>query len=237
MTPTELRPSHAAAVALGVGTLVLGVVLGLVLSPVARWLQDVLEGTPLPVHGAVGVVADLPLTWSLPILSGAGLVGGVLLALVAESEMLRLTVADDHLEHRTDDREGWIERSDVAAVHRDGKDLVLLGDGGRPRARMAADDLNGSAIASTLRAHGWPWLDEDPYDADFEPWIHGRPGFSDVEQNLLRDRLDQRKDAAAVVRLDDELAACGLAVRERDGRLQVRRCGGDGEGRGTARRP
>ena len=238
MAPTELRQHRAVPVLLGLAVLVLGVVLGFALPPFARWLQDVLESTPLPVHGAVGLVADLSPAWSVSILSVLGLAGGVLLALMAEGEALRLTVADDHVEHRTDDREGWVERDRVTAVHRDGKDLVFLGAGGRPLARMAADSLDASTLASTLRRHGWPWHETDPYEDDFSPWIHGRPGFDDGEQKLLRQRLDERKDAAAVVRLDDELATVGLAVRERDGRLQVRRCAaaeGGGPGRGTSR--
>lgn len=243
MAPTELHQSRAVPVVLGTVVLALGVVLGFALPPLARWLQGVLESTPLPVHGAIGLVADLPLAWSLPILSLAGLVGGVLLALSAEHEALRLTVFDDHVEHRTDAREGWIERTEVETVHRDGKDLVFLGTGGRPRERMAADSLNASRLAAALRDHGWPWRDDDPYDGEFASWVDGRPGFDDAEQDLLRQRLAERKDTAAVVRLDSMLAARGLAVRERDGRLQVRRAGvpgtagvDDGEaGRGADR--
>lgn len=228
---------RAAPYLLVLSVLVPAVGLGFALPPFARWLQDVLDGTPLPVHGAVDLVAGLPLSWSLPILTGLGLVGGVWIAIAAHGEALRLTVADDHLEHRTDEHEGWIERSDVAAVFRDGRYLVLVAPDGRVRARLDADSLRSTEVCDALVGHGWPWREQDPYERDFVGWVDGRPGFTDTEQALLRRRLRERKDAAAVVELDAELGAHGLAVRVRDDRLQVRRAtAGAGDGsHGTSR--
>jgi hypothetical protein len=69
--------------ALAVAVAALGVGLGFAAPPLARWLQDLLEQTPLPVHGVVGVLADLTWAWSVPILAGLGVVGGILLAMIA----------------------------------------------------------------------------------------------------------------------------------------------------------
>jgi hypothetical protein len=145
------------------------------------------------------------------------------LAMITVHEALRLDVADDHLEHHREKVEGWVERGDVDAVHRDGKELVLLGPGGAPRLRLDVDDLAGASVREAFVAHGWPWHDDDPYDGTFGAWLDGRPGFTDAEAALLRRRLDDRKDAGAVLAIDRELAAHGLAARVRDGRLQVRR--------------
>lgn len=223
MTTTEVRMPRAAPWLLALAVLAAGVGLGFALPPVARWLQDVLAGTPLPVHGAIDLVAGLPLGWSVPILTGLGLAGGIFLAFAALREALRLIVADDHLEHRTDEHEGWVERSDVAVAFRDGRYLVLVTPDGRVRARLDADSLRAAELRDALVGHGWPWREGDPYEGDYVAWVDGRPGFTDAEQALLRRRLRERKDAAAVAELDDELGAHGLAVRVRHDRLQVRR--------------
>ncbi len=235
MQTTEVRQSRAVPLLVLLVTFVAAVGLGFALPPLARWLQGLLEGSPLPSFGPVELFAQLPLTWSVPVLAGIGLVAGVLLALTTVGEALRLTVADDHLEHATDSREGWIERSEVADVFRDGHDLVLLGPGGAPRARLDADTLRKADVRAAFEAHRWPWRDADPYEHDYERWMDGRPGFTAAEHALLRRRLAERKDAGAVADVDAELGALGVAARRRDDRLQVRRLRTTTEGhaRGT----
>ncbi|SKC46503.1 YqeB family protein [Krasilnikoviella flava] len=225
INPSEVRQPRRVPVLLLLGAVALGVGLGWALPPLARWLRGMLEQSPLPSLGPVELLAGLPLAWSVPILGGLGVVGGVLVALSSIGESLRLTVADDHLEHRTDDVEGWVERADVADVLRDGRYLVLLGATGAPRARLDADTLRQAEIRAAFEAHGWPWRDVDPHEGAYERWMDGRPGFSAAEHLLLRRRLAERKDAAAVTEVDVALAGHRLAARVRDDRLQVRRLG------------
>ncbi|MFE6969000.1 hypothetical protein [Isoptericola sp. NPDC057653] len=222
---TEVRQPRAVPLLVLAATVLLAVGLGFGLPPLARWLEGVLEAGPLPVLGPVELLAGLPLTWSVPILGGLGVVAGTLLALSTIGEALRLTVAADHLEHRTDDQEGWVERSDVADVFRDGRYLVLLGPGGAPRARLDADTLRKAEVRGAFEARGWPWRDADPHEHEYERWVDGRPGFAPAEHALLRRRLAERKDAGAVAEVDAELGAHGIAARVQGDRLQVRRCG------------
>jgi len=222
-TPTEVRQPRWVPLLVLLATVGLGVGLGVVLPPLARWLQGILERSPLPSLGPVELLAGLPFAWSVPILAGLGVVGGVLLALSTIGESLRLTVADDHLEHRTAAREGWVERADVADVFRDGRYVVLLGPAGAPRERLDADTLRRDELRAAFQAHGWPWRDADPYEHAYERWLDGRPGFSAAEQALLRRRLAERKDPAVVAEVDAALAGHGLAARVREDRLQVRR--------------
>jgi hypothetical protein len=216
--------------ALAVAVAALGVGLGFAAPPLARWLQDLLEQTPLPVHGVVGVLADLTWAWSVPILAGLGVVGGILLAMIAAHESLHLEVHDDHLEHRREKLEGWVERRDVATVHRDAKDLVLLGPGGAPRLRLDVDDLSPAAVREAFVGHGWPWHDDVPHDDEFVVWVDGRPGLTEDEHALLRRRRRERKDHDALAEIDRGLAAHGLAVRRRGDRLQVRHAGSGAPG-------
>jgi len=209
MTTTEVRQPPAPSVLLGLGVLAVGLVLGWFASAIAGGLAGVIEASPLPVPKVIQLVETLPLPWTLAILGGLGLVGGAFLALMTVTEAPQLTVADDHLEHRQEEREVWVERSDVGAAFRDTRYLVLLRPDGVLRARLDADTLSWAKVKGALDQHRWPWRDADPYEQQF---------------------------AAALRKADQDLAALGLVVRVRDDRIQVRRAMWADEGaRGTDR--
>ncbi|WP_344104554.1 YqeB family protein [Myceligenerans crystallogenes] len=222
MTTTRLRQSPVVALILVGGGAVVGVLLGLFGPALARGLAGLIERTPFPVHSLVERLAALDQTWSLPLLGGAGLLGGIFLAVVA-AESAELEVARDHLEHRQEKRETWVERAGAEALFRDGKDLIVLGPRGELRARLDITDLSRTRIDQALAADGWPLRDADPYDAAFEPWTDGRPGFTPDEHALLRDRREARKKKGERRAADEALAAAGLVARDRGDRLQVRR--------------
>ena len=236
MTTTEVRQHPALPTLLGLGVLALGIVLGWFAPALARGLVDLTEATPLPSPGLIRLIGTLPLEWSLGILGGLGLVGGGFVAFMTVGEAPRLTVADDHLEHAQEEREVWVERSDVGAAFRDKDDLVLLRPDGGLRARLDVDTLSGAKVRGALEQHRWPWLDADPHEQQFERWVDGRPGFTADEHAVLRRRLEERKDAAARRKADEDLAALGLVARIRDDKMQVRRTASAGdEARGTDR--
>lgn len=230
MTTTEVRQPPALPALIGLGVLALGLVLGWFAPALARGLVDLIEATPLPAPGLVRMIGTLTLPWSLGILGGLGLLGGAFLAFMTVGEAPRLTVADDHLEHGQEEREVWVERSDVGAAFRDTRYLVLLRPDGGLRARLDVDTLPSSGIRAALEQHRWPWRDTDPYEERFERWLDGRPGFTPAENEALRRRLEERKDATALRKADEDLAALGLVARVRDDRLQVRRTTSAGEG-------
>ncbi|MFC8799737.1 hypothetical protein ACFT2C_18535 [Promicromonospora sp. NPDC057138] len=230
MTTTEVRQPPALAALLGLGVLALGLALGWFAPALARGLVDLIEATPLPAPGPVRTIGTLTLPWSLAILGGLGLVCGAFFALMTVAEAPRLTVSDDHLEHRQEEREVWIERSDVGAAFREKNDLVLLRPDGGLRARLDVDTLSGATVRGALDQHRWPWRDTDPYEQRFERWVDGRPGFTAAEHEALRRRLEERADEAARRQADEDLAALGLVARVRDDRIQVRRATSADEG-------
>lgn len=221
----ELRQSRAVPALLVSAGVVVGALLGWFGPAIARGLAGLIERTPLPVHGLIRLLGDLDHAWSLPILGGAGLVGGIALAVAAAHEAPVLEVTADHLEHRERDHERWVERAEVATAFRDGTDLVLLRPDGGLHARLGVDDLPAARLRDALETFGWPLREDDPFDADFKPWADGRPAFTAEENALLRRRRESGKDAAAVRALDDELTQADLVVRMRGGRLQARRSG------------
>jgi hypothetical protein len=236
MTTTDVRQPPALPIGLGLGVLAIGLVLGWFASGLAGGLADLIEATPLPVPKPIELVEALPLAWTLGILGGLGLLGGGFIAFMTVGEAPVLTVADDHLEHRQEEREVWIERSDVGAAFRDTRYLVVLRPDGGLRARLDADTLSWAKVKEALERHRWPWHDADPYEERFERWLDGRPGFTAAENEALRRRLEDRKDAVALRKADEDLAALGLVARVRDDRIQVRRTASADEGtRGTDR--
>ena len=234
MSTTEVRQPPALPVVLGLGVLALGLVLGWFAAPLARGLAGLIDATPLPVPGLITLIESLTLPWTLGILGGLGLLGGCFIAFMTVGEAPALTVADDHLEHRQEEREVWIERSDVGAAFLDTTDLVLLRPDGALRARLDTDTLSAGRVRDALTAHGWPWHDADPHEQRYERWVDGRPGFTAAEHEVLRRRLEKRKDADARRQADEDLAALGLVARVRDDRIQVRRTSAEGA-RGTDR--
>jgi hypothetical protein len=229
MTTTEVRQPASLPALLGLGVLALGLVLGWFAPALARGLVGLIEATPLPAPGVLRLVESLSPEWSLGVLGGIGLLGGAFIAFMTVGEAPALTVADDHLEHRQEEREVWIERSDVGAVFRDTRYLVLLRPDGGLRARLDADTLSWARVQGALEQHRWPWRDADPYEERFERWVDGRPGFTAAEHEALRRRLEERKDAVALRKADEDLAALGLVARVRDDRIQVRRATSAGE--------
>lgn len=233
MTTTEVRQPPALPTLLGLAVLAFGLVLGWFASALAGGLAGLIDTTPLPVPGVLRLVESLPLAWTLGILGGLGLLGGAFVAFMTVGEAPQLTVADDHLEHQQEERGTWVERSDVGAVFRDGNDLVLLRPDGGLRARLDVDTLPGAKVRAALEQRHWPWRDADPHEERYERWVDGRPGFTPAEHEVLRRRLEERKDAAARRKADEELAALGLVARVRDDRIQVCR---PVPGTGTANR-
>ncbi|ACZ32193.1 hypothetical protein Xcel_3193 [Xylanimonas cellulosilytica DSM 15894] len=223
MDTIELRQPPAVPAFLISSGVVLGGALGWFGPALARGLAGLIERTPFPVHGLIRLVGGLDPAWSLAVLGGAGLLGGILLALSAAHEAPVLDVARDHLEHRHGTREQWVDRAEAASAFRDGRDLVLLRPDGGLRARLDVDDLSAEQVRDALTTQGWAVLDADPFEAAFEPWADGRPGFTAEENTLLRRRREARTDAAALRTVDEQLAESGLVVRVRRDRLQVRR--------------
>ncbi|MGO1850280.1 YqeB family protein [Microbacterium sp. JB110] len=230
MNETSLRQPVAIPLGFGLAVLISAVGLGLGGPVLAAWLVDMFDLSPLPTPGVLQVVAGLPWAWSIPIGALLGVVGGVLLALNIESEGLRLTVATDHIEYRQEDREGWIERTDVATMYPDGHYVVVLDPRERIRVRLNADGVSRSALASTMREHGYPWLDQDPFEGDYARWVDGKPGFTSGEHRLIREWRRKRRKNTGRMEAEEALREAGLVVRCRGERVEARRAGGVSDG-------
>ncbi|UFU07252.1 YqeB family protein [Ruania halotolerans] len=225
MDATQLRQPRIIPIGFGIAVLVPGVGLGFGGPALAAWLVDLLDRSPLPSPGVLQVIAGLPWSWSIPIGVALGAIGAAFLASTIVHESLRLSVASDRLEYRQEDQDGWIDRTDVATVYPEGSNVVVLDASGRMRARLNADGLNREAVQSALREHGYPWRDQDPFEADYQRWADGKPGFTTAEHRLIRQWREKRRKNTDRMEAEEALRESNLVVRWCQDSVEVRRAG------------
>jgi hypothetical protein len=218
-----VRMSKATLWGLGVLATAVGVALGFLAAPLARWLVATVDGAPGPLK----LLAALPTGWAVLVMGALGLVAGLLLAATAHDESLEVTVDADHVQLGVSGRARWIARADVDGVLRDGRDLVLLDCRGAELDRRRASDLPGGRLRSAFVDHGYPWRDDPAYGAGFATWVDGRPDLSAAVHLLLRERARavERKDVDTAADLGAQLRSHGISVRDRDGRQEIRATG------------
>lgn len=203
----------------------LGALLGLGLRPLAQWMLDT---SWVPDHGLARVVADLPTPWGVVGAVAAGVVLGVVLALTAEGEVLRVAVGPDGVTLTRDGASRVIGRGDVAAVFADGKELVLAGRSGEELARERSD-LATDRLAAAFTEQGYPWRrDGDPYRAEFRRWVPDEPELPAGANAVLKARSAalEKGDRKDLAELRDELGKLGVVVRDQDKRQYWRQVRG-----------
>ncbi|WP_409057417.1 hypothetical protein [Streptomyces sp. SYP-A7185] len=195
-----------------IGMPVLGLVLGLALPPLARWLSDL---PVLPWRDGVTFVGTLDEPWQTAVAVGVGLVAGPLLAVTDMEETPKLRLSDRELEIEQHAHTRTIERARVSAVFLDGKDLVVLDETSRQFAR-GERKAGAPAVARAFRSHGYPWRDADPHAALFRRWIPGAPGLPAEPQAVLAARkVALKSEAKEDVRdLAETLQGLGFVVRD-----------------------
>ncbi|WP_432142448.1 YqeB family protein [Streptomyces sp. bgisy084] len=146
----------------------------------------------------------------------AGTVLGLLVGLIAQYEELSVVVSAERITLTRKGKDQQFASDRVVRAFLDGKQLVLLGDGEGELARETCD-LDAQRVAEAFRAHGYAWVDEDPYQDDFRRWVPDMPGLPPGADALLkaRARLLEKKGSAEDLReLREELARLGVVVRD-----------------------
>jgi hypothetical protein len=147
-----------------------------------------------------------------------GLLGGLVLAGIAEADRLTVTVdrSATTLSRLAKSFSRRIPRDAVQAVFMDGKKLVLLDQDGLELVR-AQSDIKPEVLAEAFRRHGYPWRAEgDPHRTEFRLWVEDLPGLPTAADALLKARAKAlakgNQDDAEELR--DELLRLGVVVRE-----------------------
>jgi hypothetical protein len=216
---TERGQATRLGVALGerivifLGVPVVGLLIGLALPFVARWALGLSVGLPMrPVFRVVGAV-DRP--WEVAVNLALWLVLGLLVVRSAMSESARLTVTDRELRLDRGDWSRTVRRADIEAVFAEGRRLVALD---RESRQLVNEPVQApmAAVSEALRAHGYPWRDDDPYDGLYRRWWTDTPELPEAVNRVLaaRELALTRKAPDEVRELGDAVQRLGFAVRE-----------------------
>jgi hypothetical protein len=209
---TELGFSLGDRLVLIIGGAALGAVLGFFLPPLAGWLISLRW---VPEHGALRLVDS----WDGPLapllLGGAGLLLGLVLAGLAIVTTMHVTVTDESIRIRKDDKKRTIARAEVDAVFVDGKKLVVLDRESRQLLRETSE-AKAADIARAFTAHGYPWVKGDPYAGLYRRWVPDSPDLPGAVNALLKAREAALKKKAGddVAELHDEVQKLGFVVRD-----------------------
>ncbi|KAA1424768.1 hypothetical protein FE697_002290 [Mumia zhuanghuii] len=119
----------------------------------AAWLADV---PVVPFKGPLEWVGSFDQPWAWVARPVVGLLVGIVVAVVVIADAYRLDVdAEGIVVHHGDDRRR-IDRTQVVAVYRDRKRVVIDGRDGR---RLFDREVEASrdTVATAFRRHGYPW--------------------------------------------------------------------------------
>ncbi|WP_116948666.1 YqeB family protein [Jiangella endophytica] len=215
------RPGWEAVLA-RVGFPVLGVLVGLGVGPLADWAVDT---SWIPGFGPIRFIAELPQPGGTIATVAAGLVLGVLLALTAEGEVLRVGVGSSAVTLTRDGKTRTIARGDVTAVFADGKELVLISRAGLELAREKSD-LAPARLAAAFGEQGYPWRpDGDPHRDQYRRWVPDEPELPAGANAVLKARAValEKGEQTDLAELREELGKLGVVVRDQDKRQYWRR--------------
>jgi hypothetical protein len=170
----------------------------------------------IPMRGPFKLIDAVEEPWAT---SGAlvlGVLGGLIVAGIADSERLAVTVAADGVTLARGDVTRHVPRDRVGGVFQDGNQLVLLDPATEELARESSE-LPASRLRDAFERYGYRWYaDGDPYRDDYRRWVDGGPELPPGADVLFRARqraLD-RKDRPDVAELAAELARLGVVVRD-----------------------
>lgn len=200
---------------------VLGALLGWGLKAVAGWYA----GLPwAPVQGPFQLVSSIAPPWGLVIALAVGVAAGLAFAYLWAREMVTLTVSRAQVRIESDEVQRVVDRP--AAAFRDGKKLVLLGVDGNEVARETVE-LSFRRVRAAFEAHGYRWLDADPYADAYKIWVADEPALPVGANALLKARKKALADGekAESAELRHELGKLGVVVREEKGRQYWRSVG------------
>lgn len=215
-TPTIVRHSGWFHVMLWTALPILGGIVGGVASRLPGWIAQLPWFPNQAKIAELSEVVGVKTTVSLIV---AGVIVGIVLAMMAYDEMVTVTVSADRIAiERANTPPIELAGHDVTGVFTENKALITLGTSGTELAREPID-LPISRLEDAFRAHGYVWHDHDPYADNFTRWVDGATALSRDAHALLRarhDELENDGDAADLRELRHYLAELGVIVKERN---------------------
>jgi hypothetical protein len=220
---TVVAPPPAERALVWVGFPLIGAAAGWLLKSLAEWATSL---PWVPFKGPLELVASVPDPQATIGSLALGVAGGLVVAVLAEQDYVRVTVEDDQLTVTRGGSSRRVPRASVEAVFLDGKQLVLLGHETDELVREGGDLPDAGRLQAAFRAHGYPWVPGgDPHKDEYRRWVEDLPGLPAGADAVLKARaraLDRGdKEDAAQLRL--ELGKLGIVVRDEGKRQFWRR--------------
>ena len=199
-----------------------GAALGFFLPLIAEWATD---RRWIPFQKPLELISTWDSWWAVVLCTAGGVLAGLLLAGLALEDSLKVTITNNDIEFRKNQKTTRVPRNQVAVVFADGREIVVQDSSSRELARERHDQLKSDAkqIPVAFRAHGYPWSEAgDPYQDRFRRWVEDDPELPPAANAVLRARskaFGQGDEGKADLReLRDELGKLGYVVRDKDKR-------------------
>jgi hypothetical protein len=220
---TVVAPPPAERALVWVGFPLIGAAAGWLLKSLAEWATSL---PWVPFKGPLELVASVPDPQATIGSLALGVAGGLVVAVLAEQDYVRVIVEDDQLTVTRGGSSRRVPRASVEAVFLDGKQLVLLGHETDEVVREGGDLPDAERLEAAFRAHGYPWVPGgDPHKDEYRRWVEDLPDLPAGADAVLKARaraLDRGdKEDAAQLRL--ELGKLGIVVRDEGKRQFWRR--------------
>jgi hypothetical protein len=220
---TVVAPPPAERALVWVGFPLIGAAAGWLLKSLAEWATSL---PWVPFKGPLELVASVPDPQATIGSLALGVAGGLVVAVLAEQDYVRVIVEDDQLTVTRGGSSRRVRRASVEAVFLDGKQLVLLGHETDEVVREGGDLPDAERLEAAFRAHGYPWVPGgDPHKDEYRRWVEDLPDLPAGADAVLKARaraLDRGdKEDAAQLRL--ELGKLGIVVRDEGKRQFWRR--------------
>jgi hypothetical protein len=166
----------------------------------------------VPFRGPLKLVDAIPEPWATLGALGVGLVGGLVLSLMAHAERLAVTVSPQQVRLACDNYEATFEPAEVGAVFVDRRQLVLLGHDTGELTRQPSE-LDTATLKAAFTRHGYAWQDDDPHVGEYRRWVPDMEGLPPSADALLAERA-KKLDGSDAHELRAELAKLGVVVRD-----------------------
>jgi hypothetical protein len=219
---TVVAPPPAERALVWVGFPLIGAGAGWLLKALAGWAASL---PWVPFQGPLELAASVPDPYATIGSLALGVVGGLVVAMLAEQDYVRVTVADDQVTIARGGSSRRVTRASTGAVFLDGKQLVLLGHATDELAREGGDLPDAKRLQAAFLAHDFPWMPADPHEDEYRRWVEDLPELPAGADAIFRARaraLD-RGDKQDAEQLRQELGRLGIVVREEGKRQFWRR--------------
>ncbi|WP_120003036.1 hypothetical protein [Nesterenkonia muleiensis] len=212
---SKMAPAFAAAGA------VIGLVASLLVGPAVSWLLERIDTAPAPLR----LIDQLPLIWSMPLLTLLGAFGGWVVFSIWNDEVGRVVVDQESVRLESKKSSSIFSRQEIAEIFLDKDELVIVDDRLGELSRTVSDNGLAEKLTQAFTSYEYPWAGtKDPRDDAFTDWVDRSPGLDSAAHSLLRARRRALTDGKTgeAESLRDELAERGVVVRDRGEKQQYR---------------